>query len=65
MLHFYEAKVVYNQQLSESLATDFFALKTVVAVDGAHYRDLRISRKIFFHKNQSTAHLLIESVFFA
>jgi hypothetical protein len=30
-------------------------LETVFAVDGAHYRDLRISRKIFFHKSCSTA----------
>jgi hypothetical protein len=55
VLHFTEAKVVYNQQLSESLAADYFTLETVFAVDGAHYRDLRVSRKIFFDKSCSTA----------
>jgi len=48
-------KVVVNQPLSESLAFDYFVFETVVAVDGAHYRDLRNWRKIFFTVWWSTA----------
>jgi len=42
------AKVVVIQPLSESLAFDFFVSESVVAVDGAHYREIKIDHKIFF-----------------
>jgi hypothetical protein len=41
-------KAVDIQPLSESLAFDLFVFESVVAVDEAHYRDLRNDRKIFF-----------------
>jgi hypothetical protein len=41
-------KAVDYQPLSESFAFDYFVFETVVAVDEAHYRELRNWRKIFF-----------------
>jgi len=41
------AKVVVNQPLSESFAFDFFVSESVVAVDGAHYRELKSYHKSF------------------